>query len=185
MQMDRVEFLKVFKAFTEETMADLILPTRVQKASEEQEYRVPEVYLMRLPDSKSATKKAPYILHQLITGTDVQEQGTDVASSIVVRSIFCAYSADEQEGALMLLNMAERLRIALLRRCAVGDRNQFALDLSQKIEFLAYPDDTAPYYAGEMITTWWMPPVSREMTYVWHENQTLRSVPTSGLRFGV
>ena len=180
--MNRIEFLKVLKDFTEQAVKELIMPTRVQKASEEQAYRAPDVYLMRLPDSKSATKKAPYILHQLITGTDLQERGNDVESSVVVRTIFCAYSDDEQEGALMLLNMAERLRIALLKQCAVGDRNQFALDLSQKVEFLAYPDDTAPYYAGEMITTWWMPPVKREMSYLWERSQALHSVPTSGLR---
>lgn len=166
--VNRSMLLKALKAFTEDALSDLILPTRIQSKDEEQQYRAPDVYMMRLPDSKQATKKAPYILHQLITAADKQVERYTLESVAVVRSIFCAYSEDEEEGGMMLLEMAERLRIKLLRECVID--NRFELDLQEGVEFMAYPDDTAPYYAGEMITTWKMPPVEREVTKVlWGE----------------
>ena len=54
----------------------------------------------------------------------------------------------------------ERLRIALMKSCVVG---QFEIDLQEGIETLIYPADTAPYFAGEMVTTWHMPSVRREV----------------------
>jgi hypothetical protein len=73
------------------------------------------------------------------------------------------YCDDEQEGSLYLINLMERLRIALLRKQVIGD--MFVLDLTQKLETLNYPDDTAPYYAGEMVTTWRMPVIRREINW--------------------
>ena len=106
--MTRIILLERLRAFTEEATADLIMPTRMQKGDTEQGYRPADVYLMRLPDGTSATKKAPYVLHQVITGMDQQPQGQRVTSSAKVRSICCVYNDDEQEGGLMLLNLMER-----------------------------------------------------------------------------
>ena len=61
----------------------------------------------------------------------------------------------------MLVNLMERLRISLLRKVVIG--GQFQLDLEAGLETLIYPDDTAPYYAGEMISTWKLPSVEREV----------------------
>ena len=61
----------------------------------------------------------------------------------------------------MLVNLMERLRIAILKQVIIGRR--FQLDLKAGVETLIYPDDTAPYYAGEMITTWILPAVEREV----------------------
>lgn len=159
--MTRTILLKRLRAFTEEGTADLIMPTRLQKGDAEQIFRPAKVYLMRLPDGTSATKKAPYVLHQVITGMDQQPQGQRVTSSAKVRSICCVYNDDEQEGGLMLLNLMERLRIAMLRQVVIG--GQFTLDLEAGLETLVYPDDTAPYFVGEMISTWKLPPVEREV----------------------
>lgn len=165
--MDRVTLLEALKKFTDNCLKDLIMPTRVQSVDEEQQYRPPDVYMMRLPDSKSAMKKAPYIIHSVITAADKQEPGNYPALTTTVRSIFCAYSPDEQEGALLLLNMMERLRISLEKICLIGDKNEFKLLMQDGIEFMIYPDDTAPYYSGEMITVWDMPPVRREVPQIW------------------
>ena len=147
--MTRTILLKRLRAFTEEVTADLIMPTRLQKGDTEQIFRPAKVYLMRLPDGTSATKKAPYVLHQVITGMDQQPQGQRVTSSAKVRSICCVYNDDEQEGGLML------------RQVVIG--GQFTLDLEAGLETLVYPDDTAPYFVGEMISTWKLPPVEREV----------------------
>ena len=153
--MTAVILLEQLKAFTEEATKDLIMPTKMQKGDAEQAYRAAEVHKMRLPDSGSATKKAPYIIHQVITGKDTTESQT------VIRSIFCVYNDNEEEGGLMLLNLIERVRISLLKAGTVG--NQFTLDINAGLERLIYPDDTAPFYAGEMISTWKMPTVKREV----------------------
>ena len=64
--MTSVVLLEQLKAFTEKIMADMILPVAMQQGDTEQAYRAPEVYLMRLPDSRAAKKKAPYIIHRVI-----------------------------------------------------------------------------------------------------------------------
>lgn len=51
--------------------------------------------------------------------------------------------------------------MALLRQVVIGE--QFTLDLEAGLEVLVYPDDTAPYFVGEMISTWILPPVEREV----------------------
>lgn len=169
--MTRTALLEQLKAFTKKVTADLIMPTKVQSADEAQNYRPADVYLMRLPDGSSATKKAPYIIHQLLTSKDQQPSGERVQSSASVRSIFVVYNDDEQEGGLMLLNLMERLRIELLRTGVLD--NRFSLDLSEGLEYMVYPDtDTAPFYAGEMSSTWKLIPVQREVDFLHEQFQS-------------
>ena len=165
------DLLLALKEFIEKAIKDLKLPMRIQTNADktaaitdpDSALRVPEVYLMRLPDSKEAKKKAPYVLVQLITTGDMQDERQIDDSYAIVRIILCTYNNDEQEGALALLNLAGRIRIALLKACVVGENNAFWLDKTEKLEFMAYPDDTAPYYAGEMIGVWHLPPIKREV----------------------
>ena len=136
------------------------MPVRQQKEDKEPPAdRAATIYLTRLVKGSEAQKAAPYILHQIITGKDLQPSGQEIAASAVVRSIFAVYNDNEQEGGLMLLNLMERLRVALLKQVVIGQ--QFQLDLEAGLETLVYPDDTAPYYAGEMISVWKLPAVER------------------------
>jgi len=158
--MTKVILLNELKTFTEEATRDLVFPVAQQKEDREPpKPRAAEVFRTRLPDSKSAKKKAPYILHQIITGKDAQTEGRSLEGTATVRSIFCVYHADEQEGGLALLTLMEQLRLSLLERPIVGA--QFTLDLEAGMESLVYPEDKAPYFAGELITVWRMPPVKR------------------------
>lgn len=159
--MNKVEFLRCLKEFTEETIKDLILPLSLQKGDTEQKYRSANVHLMRLPDGRAATKFAPYVLHTVLTGEDLQQPGQRISSSVTVRTIFCIYSENEEEGGLALLNLVERVRIGFLKYPILA--KQYRLDLSKKLETLVYPDDTAPYYAGEMISVWQLPAVQEEV----------------------
>jgi len=167
-----VELLQALKGFIEDAIKDLLLPIRAQTKDEEADFaenpdhawRKPDVYLMRLPDSREAKKKAPYVLVQLITTQDWQDQRQLDDSTAVIRLICCVYDKDEQAGALNLLNLASRIRIALLKECAIGGNKAFVLDKTEKLEFMAYPDDTAPYYPGEMIGVWHLPPIKREVS---------------------
>lgn len=160
--MTRVMLLRALKDFTLDATRDLLLPVRVQSAEETPSERPAEVHLMRLPDSSAAKKKAPYIIHQVITGKDEQKPGKRQTSSAEVRSIFCVYAPDEEEGSLLLLNLMERVRIALLKQGVLDNRYQ--LDLEAGLETVSYPDDTAPYYAGEMASRWRLPGIVREVS---------------------
>lgn len=168
--MNCVVLLEQLKAFTEEVMKDMLLPVAMQKGDTEQEERAPAVYLMRLPDSKSAQKKAPYIIHRIIPLSTEQQPGSEERTVVSVRSIFCCYNPDEQEGELALLNMMERFRVELLKKRKIGGigsdgkmRYQFALDLSpgHNLESLPYDEWSGQYYAGEMITYWKLPTVQQ------------------------
>lgn len=118
---------------------------------------------MRLPrsDATAAKKYAPYILLQLVTGKDEQPEGERSRASCLIRFIFCVYGEDEQEGALSLLNVMEAVRIELLKRTVIGGR--FLLNRQAGLESFVYPDDTAPFYAGEMVGTFYLPPIEREV----------------------
>lgn len=160
--MTRVSLLDAMKAETLEATADLLLHVEMQAEDEEQpEDRPANVYRMRVPKSSAAYKAAPYVLHQFLTGVDEQKEGEPTTSTAVIRTIFAVYDENEEEGGLALLNLMERLRIHLLRKIVIDDK--FELDKDAKVECLVYPDDTAPYYAGEMITTWKLPAVEREV----------------------
>ena len=159
--MTRVDLLNALKAFTLKSTGDILMPTSIQKCDSDTQLRAANVHLMRLPDSSAAEKKAPYIIHQLITARDQQEKGQRPKATAQVRSIFCVYNRNEEEGALALLNLMERLRIDLLRTCVLEDR--YELDLETGLEALIYPNDSAPYYMGEMVSMWKLPDVKREV----------------------
>ena len=96
--MTSVVLLEQLKAFTEKIMSDMILPVAMQQGDTEQAYRAPEVYLMRLPDSRAAKKKAPYIIHRVIPLATEQQPGNEERTIVSVRSIFCCYNPDESPG---------------------------------------------------------------------------------------
>lgn len=173
--MTKVVLLEQLKLFTEEAVKDLLLPVSVQKGdAEPPKLRAAEVYQMRLPDSSAAKKKAPYIIHQVITGKDnygpwpgatqVSGRYNRIPLAVAtIRSIFCIYNSDGQEGALSLLNLMERFRIAILKQGVIGE--QFRLDLHTGMESLVYPENDAPYYAGEILSNWILPAMKREVEH--------------------
>ena len=154
--MTRVKLIQELKTFCEDAIKNVSLPEAVQKGDAKEKSRVPAVYLMRLPDSNSAKKLAPYIIVQFI-------------DSKAVRFIFCVYSQDEQDGAVMLLNLMDRVQERLLEQVQIG--KEFVLDEQEGVESVVYPDDTAPYYAGEMIGTFHIRPIQREVDFFGKENR--------------
>ena len=64
--MTRVKLIQELKKFCEDAIKNVSLPEAVQKGDAKEKSRVPAVYLMRLPDSNSAKKLAPYIIVQFI-----------------------------------------------------------------------------------------------------------------------
>ena len=122
-----------------------------------------EEELCRLPTKKAQTERVPYLLLQYIKSTDTQEQGQEPESECTVRIVAATYSEDESEGAMCVLNLLTRIRVALLKDGVVG--GQFVL--KSPLEMIVYPDSTAPYYLGEMMTTWTMPIIESEVQQIW------------------
>lgn len=169
----KVGLLYALKALTERATGDMPLPVKHQSRDEKMPAPRPAaVYLTRLPDMASFEKKAPFILHQAVTGEDGLKnanKGTgqkirrEMESRCVVRSVFCIYNPDEQEGGLTLLNLMEAMRTNLLMFPILNQ--VFELDLEEGISQMVYPETgergTAPFYLGEMVTVWKLPPVRR------------------------
>lgn len=152
--------LEELKKFIEAETKDLLLPVRMERDSTEPKERIPEVYVMRLKNKAENTKKIPYILLQFIKSEDSHPEGKTVCCESWVRIIAATYGENEDEGALAVLNILTRIRLALLRTGMVG--KQFIL--SPPLETIVYPDSTAPYYLGEMMTVWRMPKMESEVT---------------------
>lgn len=164
--MTRLDLLYALKAETELATKDILLPVARQKGDDDaQGLRRVAIHLMRLPDMSAAAKKAPYIIHQFINGVDTQNPSNSTKSIAAVRSIFTVYNLNDEEGGLSLLNLMERFRIHLLRRRVIGAAFDLHMEEGGGIESLIYPEQTSPYYSGEMLTTWDIPAVEREVNY--------------------
>lgn len=169
--MTRVKLIQELKKFCEDAIKNIFLPEAVQKGDTKEKNRIPGVYLMRLPDSASTSKLAPYIIVQFINSKHGRNDGSlpNPSYTAVVRFIFCVYSQDEQDGAVMLLNLMDRVQERLLEQVQIG--KEFVLDEHEGVESVVYPDDTAPYYAGEMIGTFHIRPIQREVDFFGKENR--------------
>lgn len=172
--MTPIELLYELKRFIEKQTKDIILSVRPVKnkvipepsgkkktssADEEPLTRAAEVHLMRLPDKDAETNRIPYILLQLLTGIDEQEQGKDPDSACRIRIVVATYSEDGSAGSMDLLNVITRIRVALLKKGVIG--KQFTL--RKPLEYTIYPDETGTYYLGEMLTIWGIPTIKREV----------------------
>lgn len=150
--------LEALKGYIEEKTKDIMLPVRVKTGTDAKE-RAANVYLMNVPKKEDEIQQIPYILVKYLNGKDDQQSGSTTESEARVRIIIATYSEDGQEGALALLNVMGRLRQNLLKDREVGA--QFRLIMP--IETLAYPDNTAPYYLGEIMTLWTLPAIEQEV----------------------
>ncbi len=155
------ELLHTLKKFCEDSVKGMVLPTAVQRGDTEEHKRVPTMYEMRLPDSGNAEKLAPYEIIQVVHTKHIQNPGDKPRYFVDVRLVFCVYCEDEQDGAIMLLNFMERVQMRLLKEVDIG--SLCLLDVNEPLEMLIYPEDTAPYYAGEMSGTFVLPGTEREV----------------------
>lgn len=171
--MTRITLLEQMKEFSEALTSDLLLPVQMQEEDEEQPpNRAPTVYTPCLPELRAYARKAPFMTHEIVTGNDKvvndPHMGKRKTSVTVVRSCFCVYHQNEQEGKLALLTLMERMRIGLEETVVIG--KQFKLDLEAGVETLMYPGNpnqtaVSPFYLGEMITTWHLPIIERKVPY--------------------
>lgn len=161
--MTRVQLLDDLKPFCEDAVKDMKFPLEVQQGDTEQIRRAPVLYKMRLPYSKEYRKYAPYIIAQITNSYHEQKTGEKPMYKVVVRFIFGVYCEDEQDGAIMLLNVMDRVQERLLKSVQVG--KYFELDVHEPLEGFVYPNDTAPFFAGEMIGTFKRTGIEREVNF--------------------
>ena len=129
--MTKITLLERLKEFSEIHTGDLLLPVQPQEEDVEPPADRPAtVYTPCLPELRSYARKAPFTTHEIVTSKDVAVQrpggGKFMQSTAVVRTCFCVYHKNEQEGKLALLTLMERTRIALLEEVVIG--GQFKLD---------------------------------------------------------
>lgn len=161
--MTSLDLLDVLEDFVRRETKDILLPVRVDRKSGKQKERAAEVYKMRLPNKTAQTERVPYLLLQYIKSTDTQEPGEQPECECMVRIVAATYSEDESEGATCVLNLLNRIRLALLKDGVIGGRYM----LKPPLEMIVYPDSTAPYYLGEMMTTWDIPTIESEVQKIW------------------
>lgn len=163
--MTDVELLTALKARTEAATGDLLLPVRMQEADDQAPPpRAAAIYLVELPEQASSEKKTPYILHTVAEGTDKYAERVDglggrdntrhLDGRAEVRSVFCVYAPDGQEGGLLLLTLMDRVRRDLLDYPTIGP---FQLDLDAGLERTVYDSaewELGPYHVGGLISRW-------------------------------
>ena len=156
--MTPLDLLDEMKVYVEREIKDLILPTRVDRRKGETPERPAEVHTMALPNKKAETERIPYVLLQFLTSKDEQEPGEQPESRCKIRIVAATYSEDKAEGSRCLLNLLTRIRLAFLRDGSIADRYL----LKPPLEMIVYQDNTAPYFLGEMVMGWTLPPVYLE-----------------------
>ena len=179
LSMTRNDFLDAVAEYTAKVLGELRLPrnTDPDEIGEEDpeavfktdgETEVPiAVFKRRLPDMLSSTAPAPYVLHQIVTGTDGLDKDRRPKSTVLLRSVFCIYhpvpfaGAEEDEGAERAMEVVERFRTAILRDGIIANRYKLDLDAGE-VETLYYPDDMRPYYIAEIASNWDVPSVKME-----------------------
>lgn len=157
--MTPIFLLEALKMFTEKAVEDIVLEVKTRRETEGIKKRPADIYKMNLPTKDEQVQKIPYILLQIINGKDSKESGQPEESMCTVRFVFATFSEDAGKGAYDVLNLILRLRSELEKTGIVGE--QFTL--KKPLEWIVYPDNTPPYYFGEMITTWKMPVVEQQI----------------------
>lgn len=126
------------------------------------------VYDFSLPDFSESKKKVPYIIVRPISGEDIQEPGNPVQSSISIRLILAVYNPkdDEQEGARVLQELFDFLRLNLMETAVIPDRQRrvglYELDLSRGMSWDVYDENTKPFAVGWMEMTFKVRPIARK-----------------------
>lgn len=162
--MTPIILLERLEEFVKEATKDIKLQVRVRgRDGTEEKERAADVYKMNLPTKEDELQKIPYILLQFLTGKDDKPEDEEDESLCQVRIVVATYSEDGGQGAYDVLNVLLRIRTELERAGVIGQ--QFVL--RKPLEYIVYPDNTRPYYLGEMITNWSIPTIKREVEAVW------------------
>lgn len=147
--------------FIKETMKDYPLFVKQEGWDDQPLTRGAEVSQMIMPDADEEHERIPYILLQMLNGSDKRDNSGRMVSKANVRIVIAIYNKDRLEGRLQLLRIVQKIRFDLWDAGIIG--RIFMLD---SLEFLIYPDETEWHHLGEMSTDWIIPSVQRDLTAV-------------------
>lgn len=148
-----LELLEALKIYFEEITKNMCLIARVPENGTEAGERPPKVFVGNLPDKESEKKTAPYILLKLLTKKTDEEE-----SVCKVRVICVTFSENKQENYIQCLNLLTKLESNLLKDVVIANR----YSCQKPIETIVY-DDLEVYQIGEIMTTWELPRVKRDV----------------------
>lgn len=157
--MNPDDLLDNLDALIKDQTKDLLLPLRVDRGESREngeKFRAPLTFTMDLPKKEDDTRLAPYILTQILTGTDEQQPAEDPSSVCSVRVVVVLYCNDMGEGKRNVLNVITRLRMELLKRRIIGKH----FTLAGKIDWVVDPrPPVGSYFSGEMLMNFKLPPI--------------------------
>ena len=152
--------------FIQETLKDYRLNVKQEGWDGQPQMRDAKVWQMVMPEPDEETERVPYILLQLLNGSDKRNERGQMESRANVRIIIEIYNSDRLEGRLQVLRIVQKLRYEIQRAGVIGKMFKIG-----NLEYLFYPDDTQGYHAGEMSTDWIIPPVERDLTRIVNRSQ--------------
>lgn len=152
--MTPIDLMESLKAYCLEKTKDMRLVARVPENGTEAGERPPRVFIGNLPDKEAEKKEAPYILLKLLTTKDEDEEST-----AMVRLIVVTFSEDKQENYIQCLNVVSKIKKSLMEDVIIDSR----YSCQKPIETIMYDDDLEVYQIGEIMTTWEMPQVKRNI----------------------
>lgn len=157
--MTPIVLLKELKKLLDDTLKDLVLPTK------DGTERQPQIVFGNLPPKDPQSKddrlrnQFPFIILRVLTGKDYDE----ASSECTVRLIFGTYNSSNNHGYIDLLNIIQRVRLKLLKNRVVGNQFEIKLEKNNPLEYFIYEDQPEPHYMGEIMTTWTIPNITREL----------------------
>ncbi|GIO33122.1 hypothetical protein J2TS6_42630 [Paenibacillus albilobatus] len=113
----------------------------------------PEVINGKLIPPRASDSDFPYIIIRALDGEDGEDYG-----SVKIRILVGTKSADD-EGYLDILHLIEVLRNSLLSTAVIGQR----FEIKRPLKWTLYEDQPYPEWIGEIMTTWTVPTVLREV----------------------
>lgn len=164
------ELLEALREFIQEDLKDYRLPVKSATAGKAPE-RTVKVHRMLAPDPEAEAEldaegwdeeereQIPYIMLQVLNGSDRRGGDGQMESVVSVRIIITIYNMDEWEGRMQILHIVQKLRWDLIRKTVIGK----TFELLWPLEYLVYPDEQPGYHLGEMATVWSVPPVERNL----------------------
>jgi hypothetical protein len=153
--MTALDLLNSLQGYCEEITKDMRLVARVPENGTEPGERPPLVFVGSLPEKEQEKRATPYILLKLLT-----KKTDDEESVCSVRIICVTYSEDKQENYIQCLNLVTRIESKLLEDVVIDNR----YSCQKPIESIVYDSDMEVYQVGEIMTTWEMPQVQRNLS---------------------
>ena len=155
------KLLDDLQEFIQETLKGYRLNVKQEGWENQPLERELSVSQMIMPDPDEENERIPYILLQLLNGSDKRNERGQMESRANVRIVIAIHNPDKLEGRLQVLRIIQKIRYEIHRAGVIGQ--MFTIG---NLEYLIYPDDTQSYHMGEMSTDWAIPPVERDLSWV-------------------